>query len=473
MKIIGVFRPLTCLVGLSLGLLISCDDKLSNIGEGIQARSDVVESEQYDLVFEASTIASDKVYNGMGTAGLLGAYYDEAYGSFSADFVSQIRTAPGFTFSNKPKDGAIDSVELRLTFLKRPGYVGSTKAPLQVSVYEAPKGFKGADYSSTSLNQYADESRLLGEKMVSIERDTVVSSTGVTYLPIKLKSELGQRIYQASLNNPAYFQTQDAFNQNLLGGLYVTVSTGRGLVVKVDATDLVVHYRYDTKTSKGADTIVNATETFINTRLTPHADGISNSNSALLLGHDANYTYSKGPAGVLTAITLPKAQMERLLAKQSASLSIGTNLTLADTQLKLTVDNPSNLQLNPPEYMMLMPKDSVETYFKRRMTERTQATTSYLSTPYKTTEAFYDFYNISRMITEHLKHHAKYVGGKWTVAEDLELRLLPVQRITRTVGSSSREVITTEIHEYLFPSFVRIKKDPASLKIPVVLSIFR
>lgn len=459
-------------LGLAVGLISSCEDELSRIGEGIQTGVDVVESEKYFLQFEAKTVEAPTIYTGNTTSGLLGAYSDPVYGDFSADFVTQFRTASGFAFRQMPKDGLIDSVELRLLFASSGSYVGSETAPFEVSVFEVPKGFEGRETSSESLSQYADRSKLLGEQLLTLKGNKQIlraSTDSIPYLSIKLDKALGQRIYDASINNPSYFKTQESFGKNVLGGLYVTTTTGRGVILKIQATALVISYSY-----ASADTTARANEVFINTKLTAHADGLKSNNLSALLASNDNYTFSKGPAGVQTAITLSKEQMQRLLTNQRET-SIGTKWTLADTQLKLTVDNPSEVLLNPPTYMLLMPADSVATYFKQKNTERTAAATSYLSTPYSTTNQYYNFYNISRMLTTHLKHHASYRNGVWTVAKDLDLRVIPVERITSntSTGYGTTTSVTSAINEYLFPSFVRLKKDRESLKLGVVTSVFK
>ncbi len=459
-------------LGLVLSGLSSCEDGLSAIGEGIQTRSDVVESEKYYLQFEASTVAAPSAYTGTSTSGLLGAYSDPVYGNFSADFVTQFRTAAGLSFAQTPVGGRIDSVELQLLFSQTNGYIGSGSAPLAISVYEVPQGFTGETSSSQSLAQYADPSRLLGEQVVSIERDKksyhYSQTDSAYYLPIKLSAELGQRIYEATRQHPEYFQTQEAFNQHILAGMYVRNATGSGAVLRVEGTRLMLHYSY-----ASGDSTLRSSVSFINTKLTARADGLSSTQTEALLQPSDTHTYAKGPAGVHTAITLSKAQMQRLLASQGQT-TIGDNWTLADTQLKLTIDNPSEVLLNPPAYMMLMPADSVATYFRDRKTELSEASTSYLSTPYSSTAAYYNFYNISRVLTEHLKRHASYSNGQWTVAKDLDLRLIPVSRRTTTANSyGSSQAITTAIDEYLFPYFVRLKKDPEALRIGVVASILR
>lgn len=456
-----------------LGLSASCEDGLSTIGEGIQTRKDVVESEKHFLQFEATTVEAPTLYIGRATTGLVGAYSDPVYGDFMGDFATQLRTAPGFKFAQTPHNGQIDSVVLRLVFSasqSTDSYVGAPQATMEFSVFELPASFSGSETSSTSLRSYADPSKLLAEQVLSVAGNRVLQRSqagdSVYYLPIKLKQELGQRIYDASVNSPQHFATQESFNANVLGGLYITPTTGRGAVLKVLATNMVIHYRY-----QSADTLARTSESFINTKLTAHADGITSQSTAELLSPSTTHTYSKGPAGVQTAITLKKEQMQRLLARQANTIKIGDSWTLSDTQLRLTVDNPSGMLLNPPRYMMLMPADSVSTYFKKGHTERTAAATSYLSTMYSSNAAYYDFFNISRMLTEHLKRHAKYEGGAWVVERDLDLRLLPVERYMSS--SSSGTPVTTAIEEYIFPSFVRLKKDEAALKIGVVSSIFR
>lgn len=456
---------------LGMSLLASCQDELSEIGQSVQSPRDKIESQVHYLQFEASTVPSNNIYTGSSIAGLLGAINDPNYGDFQADFAMQVRTARDFKFAHEPKGETVDSVLLRLIYSD---YAGLRSAPLQVSVYEMPKGFEGSDYSTTSLKQYAQPNTLLGRASVTLEHNSkalpgVADTTHVRYLSIELNKELGQRIYNLSKSNVQVFDTPESFSQHVLGGLYITITTGSGVVLHVSNIDLGIYYDYNN--DKGEKQV--GSEHFVNTKLTPHTNAISNTYIDDLLKKDDSYTYVKGPSGVLTEITLPKAQMERLLADRG-TVDIGTAWSLADAPLSLKVDNPDNLLLNPPSYMMLMPTDSVSNYFSRKMTERTQAATSYLSSIYVAQATQYDFHNIARMLTEHLRRHASYdtTSKRWIVKEDLKLRVLPVRRYTSKSGNSSKEV-TTAIEEYLFPSFVRLSKKSENLKVGVVSAEFK
>lgn len=456
---------------LGLGLLASCQDELSQIGQSVQSPRDKIESQVRYLQFEAKTVLSGNIYTGSSIAGLLGAINDPSYGDFEADFAMQVRTARDFQFTHSPKNETIDSIALKIVY---DDYVGLRSAPLQISVYEMPKGFEGSDYSTSSLKEYAQPSALLGRANISLEHNSKAwegstDTTRVRQLAINLDKQLGQRIYDLSKSNIKAFNTPESFSKEVLGGLYVTITTGSGVVVHVSNIDLAIYYDYDDKEGKKQV----GTEHFVNTKLTPHTNAISNTYIGNLLKEDEAYTYVKGPSGVLTEITLSKSQMERLLIGRGAT-SIGTAWSLADAPLSLQVDNPEGLLLNPPSYMMLMPTDSVPNYFRHNMTERTQSSTSYLSNSYLAQGSKYDFHNIARMLTEHLRKHASYdaTTKQWIVKEDLKLRVLPVRRYTSKSGNSSQEV-TTAIEEYLFPSFVRLSKKSENLKIGVVSAEFK
>lgn len=459
-------------IGMGLLVLVlstSCNDELSQIGESIQAENDKVYSYKHFLQFEASTVQSPRLYSGLSTAGLIGTLSDPTYGDFSADFVAQVRSARGFKFSHTPINGEVDSVELRLLLN---GHTGLISSPLLLSVYEAPLGFEGDNYSESSLRKYADASRLLGESTVSLDksvRSWVSGADTITYLPIKLDKALGQRIYDMSLNASDAFDSQASFSSRVLGGLYVTPSTGSGAVFGVGSIALILHYNY--LDAKGKST--KTSEMFINTKLTAHANGLTNTYIDDLLAPSDKYTYVKGPAGVQTEVVLPAAQMKRLLDSRDASTAVGRTWMLSDAQLSLSVDNPTDLLLNPPTYMMLMPVDSIAGFFSRGQTERSAAATSYLSSAYDVTKKVYNFSNIARLLTRHLSDHATYNAGSWTVDKDLRMRVLPVRRTTTRTGSSSSSVVTVAIDEYLYPSFVRLDKSSDKLRIGIVSTEFK
>lgn len=449
-----------------LGLMASCDDTVSQLGESIQTPQDKVESDVRYLQFEASTVRASSLYTGGSTMSLLGEISDPVYGDFRAEYVAQMRTAPEWGLSYPPIDG-IDSAVLTLDVYN---YVGSPTAPLNLGVYSAPLGYRVQGQSVGDLSAVRAQSTLLAQKLYSVERDfpwQVLSSTdSVRRMTVNLGKDFGQRIYDLSRSNPEYFQTQQAFNDHVLGGLLLTTTTGRGSVMQVLGTTLHLHYRF-----MQADTVAQARVGFISSRTTGHTNALSSAYIDDLLQPSTQYSYIKQPAGVVTQIKLPKEQMDRLLSTVGR-VTIGADWTLADTQLKINVDNPSDLLLNPPRHMLLLPSDSVQSFFQTEQTELTRSASSYLSNAYSVEQRYYNFSNIARVITAHLKEHATYSGSSWRVDEDLVLYMLPVQRITGSTSGNSSSASTTALTEYLFPSFVRLDTRADKLKLGVVSSKF-
>lgn len=466
---------------LLLGCLVlgACDqeDKLSRIGESIQSPRDKVDSELHRLQFEASSVKAESVYSSGSTTSLLGEISDPLYGDFHGEFVARLRTAPRFKFAREPLGGKIDSVKLMLGYERS---IGDVNSEMKLSIYEV-KGLGTMAYSTTpeALEQYRKPENLIGEKHLNISSNSFwrhySARDSVLTIALPIDTKVGQRIYDLSKEKPYLFDTQESFDKDVLGSLLVTPTTGRGNVLQVVSTALVIYYTYtpdkaESEKAKGdkAKKPV-ATEAFISTKLTGHINALSNPYSDVLLVPSDEYFYIKQPAGVIGAIELKKEQMARLL-KGKAKINIGSDWSLADAQMQIDVKNPKDLLLNPPSYMLLIPKDSVTSFFAKGLTERSRAATSYLSSRYSVSARFYNFSNIARLVTEHLKHHARYSReAGWSVDRDLELRLVPVDReITR----NGEYVQTIGLNEFLFPSFVRLDKRPEKLQLEVVSSQF-
>lgn len=437
----------------------SCNDELSSIGEIVQPGSDRVESRLHHLKFTAKTVRLDSIYS-TSTAGLLGEISDPVYGDFKGEFIAQLRFAPGFKFPHIPKEGKIDSVDLLLRYYN---YVGDRTAPLKVSIYEVERGFKGLPFSQPSLDKYRKPELLLSSDFVSLARNTVYAQDTVSFLRLKVNKEIGQRIYDLSKSKPQVFESQEAFNEGVLGGLLLTSSTGSGCVVEARSLTMAIHYTY--KRDKGKDT--TAMVQFINTRQTPQANGFTSSSMETLLAPNADYTYIKSPAGVVTELELSTSELEKVFQGRGP-LNIGTSWLLADASISFPVKNPEDMRLNPPAYMMLMPKDSVSTFFRSGETERSQAATAYLSSRYSIRSTAYSFSNISRLLMEHLRLHARYdaQSKSWSVAHPLVLHLVPVSR------TEARDA-TTGLSEHLAPTFVRLSKKEKQLKLDIVSTEFK
>ncbi len=485
---------------LLLTSLCACqEDDFSLIGESVQSPQDKVESSLRYVQFEAKTVRDNELFRKNSTTSLLGEIYDPVYGDFKAEYLAKIRWASDFKFAKKPINGQIDSVRLILTY---PSYIGDRDLPMNFAVYEVNKDVTISSHSQEDLSALCKAENLLSSTYASpkrLGREINYDNETIYQLKLPIKKSLGQRFYDKSVNSPKDFDSQASFEENLLGGLIVRTTTGRGSVIRVINTSLAIYYSYLNEKGKKEATA----EVFISSRLTGHTNGLKSSYVDDLVKEDEQYVYVKEPVGVMPELTLKKEQMQRLLDDIKEPLVLGQNWRLADAQLRFDIDNPKDLTLNPPEYMMLMPKDSVNTFFSQELTERSRSLTSYLSTPYNVDKKYYNFKNIADLITVFLAEtetepkkdaegkvmknrfgqtiltpkrdasghilykNVTYANGKFTVNRDLVLNILPVERKADQQGQ------TLSVYESLFPNFVRLGKSEKQLKVAIVAAKFK
>ena len=139
--------------------------------------------------------------------------------------------------------------------------------------------------------------------------------------------------------------------------------------------------------------------------------------------------------------------------------------------LSLKYDPQENWKyaMSPPPYLMLMPEDSLRTFFENRSIENNATTflsrdNTRVSTQYgydPATRTYY-FSNIINLLNIHIKEKPD---------EDLRLLIVPVERDFATTTDRFGNVTgyyTRAIHNYLMLSGVKFPIDQEHMKIVVV-----
>ena len=119
--------------------------------------------------------------------------------------------------------------------------------------------------------------------------------------------------------------------------------------------------------------------------------------------------------------------------------------------------------LAPPTNLLLIPEDSVSTFFEDGRIE--DNLTSFLSTDYSFSTRQYSFSNISALLKNQIEKNPD---------KDLNLLVIPVERVKGSYGSSyyssSTTYYTISLNHYLAPSGVKLRKDAESMKLQVISS---
>jgi hypothetical protein len=460
-------------------LLSGCNDDYGLVGPSIQPDEDTPTIKSDTFMIKASTVMLDSIYAKTET-GLLGEIYDPLFGDLKADFICQFYVQDGFTFRQKPIDGKIDSVQLRMYYPNR-DWIGDSLASMQATVYPVVKPLDRDYYTNIDPAQYVDLNNPLASKTYSPRDQTVSDSlwnatttsgsyTIHTYdaqLIIKLPASLGQKFYDESINNPGNFVNQDAFNK-FFPGLYVTNTFGSGNILSINATRIVLFYHYYAeRPSTGAiDSVAMANEVFPVTKEVIQMNRMKNAGLDQLLVPNDQYTYIKSPAGVSTRLTIPMKEIKEKIE--------GRRVNTFYFELKAMPQDNWKYALSPPDNVLLIPEDSVKTFFEKGNIEDNvttylgtynSASLLYFFTPITSTSTVASSVTAKTNLANLIKYQLLYAPDK-----DLNMLLIPV---TRTVMQSGTSTVATEsISSYLKPASLTLRKDSSAMQIQIITSIY-
>ena len=453
-----------------ISLFSGCNDDLTLVGSTIQPQGDrnTVYTDTFRMT--ASTVKRDSLY-AKTTRGLLGEIYDPLYGHLKSDYLCQFYCAENYRFPHKPHMGVIDSVKLKIHFFF---WKGDGHALMRARVYAVNKPLEKNYYTNLNPADYCDMQNALGTRVytsLGCFSDSV--STGqkdpktrkdikqARYaLKIALPKELGTRFYNETVNNPSSFATQEAFNR-FFPGLYITTDYGSGNILDVSNTQLYLYYQRP-KSSKN-DTLVRDSVMFQVTKEVIQHSRFQHSDEEKLLIPNDQYAYIKTPAGIYPRLVIPSREIAKTIKGRYTNSLIFS--------LKYEPQENWKYAMSPPSHLMLMPEDSLRTFFENRNIENNM--TTFLSkdnariSPYgydATTRTYY-FSNIINLLNIHIKEKPD---------EDLRLLIVPVERdFAPTMDQYRRNITgyyTKAIHNYLMPSGVKFPIDQEHMKIVVLSS---
>ena len=465
-------NKIQCLITvLCMGIFIlsGCDDNRSLVGGTLIPYEDKITVYADTFQIQASTIQRDSLF-AKTTNGYLGEYYDPLYGRLKSDYLCQFYCQDDFRFYYTPVNNKIDSIYLTLEYFEDM-IIGDPNTPMQIQIYPVNQSLDKVYFANVDPADYCDLSNELGSLAYTGFSTAVIDSIESTFgyyylrqLVIRLPYELGQKIYDETLNNPDSFNSQQAFN-NFFPGIYITTGYGSGCMLDIQRTVIRIDYQsYIPNEVSGEDSLVYYTEQFITTKEVIQLNRFENSDTEQLLAENDDYTFVKTPAGIYTRFILPATEIKPIIKDR-----IINNMLFS---IKYMPNEDWPYSLSPPPYLLLIPEDSLNTFFQNRNIENN--ITTFISSsqdlyPSSTTLGYssdtrtYAFHNIANLLNYHMAT---------TPDEDLRLLVVPVNRIyiADQDYSGITTYYTTEINNYLAPSGVKLRKDSDLMKITVISS---
>ena len=451
-----------------LSFFCACSDNLTQVGSSTLPEGDrsTVFSDTFQMT--VATVRTDSIYL-RNIYGFLGNLDDPTFGQIKYNYLFQFYCQQGFRFPKTPHNGRIDSVVLRLKFYN---WTGDARVSMRARVYALNREPVRSPYGHINPEDYADMQTPIGTRVYRLTdfpagRDSafynIYNASKHSYdqvkiagrdLRITLPTSLGQSFYDETVKRPATFASQGSFNR-FFPGLYITTDYGSGSMIELADTRMLIYYRRP-KSAKN-DTLVRDSVTFRVTREVIQYNHIRTANDGSLLTPTVDsIAYVRTPAGICPRIVIPTREIARV--------TTGRVLNAARLALRFLPQDAWTDALVPPPFLLLLPEDSVRTFFENRTIDnrtlylRSTNETGSADIGFSATTRTYYFANIAPLIETQIKRNP---------GEDLRLLAIPIDRLytetSQRGGGTVRQ--TTAIIPYLYPSGLRLRAAPANMKL--------
>ncbi len=407
----------------------SCADDLTNVGVSIQPGSDEisVNADTFHVVTE--NVYVDSIYTRQDSF-LLGTFYNNKYGSTTADILAQVECPVGYKF---PSNAVADSA---IVYMYYTTWFGDDLSPMDVSIYEMNVNtFKYSEpyYSNLNVANYCDKSKLLSHRLFTASGVSTATTKAVKFpLP---------KTFVDRLSKDSLFMSSDNFLKSF-GGFYITSSYGSSAILNVSRI-LMQYYYHHTISKNGKDTTIvtavpfPANEWVRQVNRYVHEDRSEKAK----LRDTINYNYVSSPANLETRIKIPLARMNDSIYSKLANKKLSMNSALLKVEVAEIDD--SSLPVPLTSYLLLIKESAMKRFFENNeLPNDTCAILGKYNAVLNDSTNEYDYYysfNTAKLVANEIKNKS------YLTNEYLNMRLIPV-RVTIDSNSSVTEVK----HQFLF-----------------------
>ena len=431
----------------------SCTEDTTMVGNTLVNSSDqfTIVSDTFDVStrsFIADSVLARSSYS------YLGKIKDPETGSYiSADFMTQFSTLESEASSVFPPTDILlgeedDHTPLALAdscFINIivNDFMGDSLAAMKMTVFELDKPVKENHQYYTNFdleqNDFLRVGGICKNTLYSLsdltQNDSVrqLNQNGSNYFRIRVPlnepytdkqgvtyNNYGSYLMRTYYDHPEYFKNSQTLIQKVCPGFYFKTTDGLGLMTEVYQTQLIVHLHYMLNGS-----VVNRSKVFNgNEEVLQTTHFVSDKNTIKRLAADTKCTYLKAPDGIFTEVTLPVDDIKR--GHENDTITSAKIVFRRMNDLSELSDH----LLSEPQYLMILEKDSLYSFFENRDLPNNMA--SYLAS-YNSNKNTYTFNNISGLINN--MYAKRNLSVNWNKAA-----IVPVQIVTASTSSSTSSV---------------------------------
>lgn len=477
------FKSITA-IALCAMAFVSCDEETTDIGNSLTNEHDklIVATHTFDVLTQS--VAVDSVFS-RERQGYFGRVKDPETNAYvKSEFTTQFNMMEDLAsempkleeVTSLDKDGKVvaDSCQLRIIFDVRSSY-GDTLTSMKLRVSELDKPINNelmhyTNFDPKERGYIRQKGGLQYDKMFSLRdltlsdsvryvtdanlhRNTSTTKDNSYYDEIQLSFDkpytdkngvtydnYGSYILRQFYEHPEYFKNSYTFVNHVCPGFHFETIDGTGVMARIMEMDMFVFYRakYNDNETHHLIVMTSTEEVVQTTKVTNDKEAINR------LVEDNSCTYLKTPAGIFTEVTFPVDEI-------STSHPTDSLLTAKIVFQRQNNQNESSaLAFNVPDKLMLIEKDSLDSFFKSK-----KLFNNLYAYQVSLEKNAYTFSNISNLITR--MHNAKENGMKsdpnwiakhpnWNKALLVPVEIISIKSTSSTVyGTSTSETpIATE-----------------------------
>ena len=413
------------LAGIAVAMLTlsACNDETLNIGNTLTQQTDKLLISSADYNVSTKTVLADSVlfrssycYLGHVKDPETGAYITSEFMTqfyipelFSLPYEEDIASIYNGTVEGESRSMAgADSCYIEL-YMKPATSITDTLAALKIRLTELNRPMEETRKYYSNFDPveegYVDGDCMSTDKMFSYNDLTVKDSLralstyyhniriglnkpyekdGITY------NNYGTYIMQQYYRHPEYFKNAYTRIENVCPGFFVSVIDGEGVYTEIPDMALRLYFR----NKNSNDSVVHSNTALAGTEEVLQTTKISNERNVLKELEAINScTYIKAPAGLFTEVILPVDDIFQDHNQDSI-------MTAKISFQRINNDSYDNA-LRIPTYIMMLPKDSLYTFFENKMTPDYKMSyyTTYLNSSGGNSTNQYTFSNISYLLT--------------------------------------------------------------------------
>lgn len=459
MKIKKILYIIPCL--LAVVGLFSCEES-SEVGSSL-IKSEISVEVDSSFMISGRTV-SVTTFNARSMTQLIGRFSAPEYGDLQCSFVTQLMPAVSMNIPDSITAEMVDSLRLRFRFANG-DLTGDSLAPQQLKVYQLTKQLPSDITNAFNPEGYYDSKTPLGVKSYTGSalgmKDSLFNVYATRSIFVDMPKKMAVDIFNAYRTNPELFQWPENFNK-VFHGIYVEQAFGRGCVINISSTDMILYYHTTYKTNtvndEGQTVSVEKIARDTTTLFSVSPEILSSNNIKYTVAESLKNRVANGelvmtsPTGYNVEITFPTQDILDKYWSANFNLAVINNLTFSVPVKEIKND----YDITPAPYLLMVKSSELDDFFSSSKVPDNK--TSFYAT-YDSENKQYNFSTMREYIVELMR------AGATVAPEDCEFTLVPVYIATETSGMYSTTTVVTSCTPYIYmPTMCILNIEDAKVK---------